>query len=250
MQVFMGWSGEASHDIAVILKEWLVGLMPNTDVFFSPTDIQKGKQWRVELCRGLREAQFGILCVTPDSTSSPWMLYEAGFLTCSDTCSAICALLFIVGVPDLPDALGDLQHVPYARDELWQLTRSINSVRQDVGEAALAQDWLKREFGRAWGGLDRQVRAALDRHYYTLRIVSATYGSVGKQEDVTQRMQDKIRDNTVRLRISAAVLGVDPDPGREKELFIEYTYGGRKKALRTPEGATLDLRPAEVPQEA
>jgi hypothetical protein len=80
-RIFICWSGWRGHHIANALKDWL-----EKDVFMGriiarvSTDIEKGATWRDELEQYLREADLGLLCITPEALSSSWVHYEAGVL--------------------------------------------------------------------------------------------------------------------------------------------------------------------------
>jgi hypothetical protein len=47
----------------------------------SEIDIQKGERWNDQIGRQLKDHDIGILCVTPENTSSDWLLFEAGALS-------------------------------------------------------------------------------------------------------------------------------------------------------------------------
>jgi hypothetical protein len=54
MRIFISWSGEASHEVAVGLKHWLPNLFQAIKaeaVFLSSQDIEKGTPWFVQLER-------------------------------------------------------------------------------------------------------------------------------------------------------------------------------------------------------
>ena len=93
MKVFISWSGGTSRAVAEVLHWWLPRVIQGVRPFVSAKDIDKGANWTVELARELEDAAFGIICLTPDNLTSPWLHYEAGAITRSVD-SRVCPLLY------------------------------------------------------------------------------------------------------------------------------------------------------------
>jgi len=68
MKVFISWSGETSKAVATALYDWLPEVIQNGQPWISNHDIHLGEQ--------LPELKIGILCLTPDNLSAPWILFE------------------------------------------------------------------------------------------------------------------------------------------------------------------------------
>ena len=79
-KVFLSWSGSRSKKIALALRAWLPKVLQNAEPFVSEKDIDVGKRWSEEVARELEESAFGIICVTPENQTAPWLLFEAGAL--------------------------------------------------------------------------------------------------------------------------------------------------------------------------
>ena len=85
--------------------------------------------------------------------------------------------------------------------------------------------------GPGWGGGNWQM----------LRIISARYG-VGRQGmDITQRLQRMVNGNNLSVRVNNDLAGTDPAPGRQKELWVDYMYQGRRRNVRVREGNDLRI---------
>src|SRR3954453_6077844 len=80
MRVFLSWSGTRSRMPAAALREWLPGVLQFVRPWMSAVDMQTGTRWNADLAKELELAQVGIICVTSDNQSAPWMLFEAGAL--------------------------------------------------------------------------------------------------------------------------------------------------------------------------
>lgn len=79
MNLFLSWSGRVSHDVAIALQKWLPYMLHSVKPIIS-NDIRTGSDWREELVRQLRGAEYGVVCVTPFNIHKPWMNFEAGAL--------------------------------------------------------------------------------------------------------------------------------------------------------------------------
>lgn len=81
-QVFISWSGKRSLAVAESLCAFIPRVIPQLkDRLFVSTGIEKGSRWSDEIARHLEEADAGILCLTAEGLSSPWLHFEAGALT-------------------------------------------------------------------------------------------------------------------------------------------------------------------------
>lgn len=81
MKVFISWSGERSKKVALIFHEWLPQVIQSLEPFASSEDIEKGSRWNTDIAQELKESTFGLICVTKDNLSAPWLNFEAGALS-------------------------------------------------------------------------------------------------------------------------------------------------------------------------
>lgn len=94
LKVFISWSGEESHKVALVLREWLPSVIQSITPYVSSEDIDKGTRWASDIAGELDESSFGILCVTKDNLNAPWLNFEAGALGKSVDKSRVCPFLF------------------------------------------------------------------------------------------------------------------------------------------------------------
>ena len=81
MKVFISWSGEKSHKIANILREWMPCVIQSIKPYVSSKDIDKGARWSTDIAKELEDSYFGIICVTKSNINAPWINFEAGALS-------------------------------------------------------------------------------------------------------------------------------------------------------------------------
>lgn len=53
MKLFISWSGEISHKVAVVLRDWIPAVIPSITPWVSTEDIRKGTRWGAELAKEL-----------------------------------------------------------------------------------------------------------------------------------------------------------------------------------------------------
>src|SRR4030095_14366819 len=106
MKLFISWSGDTSKDVASALAPWLKDVIQTVEPWVSSRNIQAGQRWSNVLQQELREAEFGIVCVTNDNLHSPWLLFEAGALANSVSEARVVPYLFGPMTQVLPP-LGD-----------------------------------------------------------------------------------------------------------------------------------------------
>jgi hypothetical protein len=93
MKVFITWSGERAKTVAEAIREWLPSVIQAVDPWMSEADIRAGGRWQSELNQQLEHTDFGIVVLTPESLSAPWIHYEAGALAKKVDIGAVCPYL-------------------------------------------------------------------------------------------------------------------------------------------------------------
>ena len=94
MKVFLSWSGEISHKVAMVFRDWLPSVIQEIEPYVSSEDIDKGARWSTDIAKELENSTFGILCVTRDNIIAPWLNFEAGALSKTMDKSFVSPFLF------------------------------------------------------------------------------------------------------------------------------------------------------------
>ena len=152
MKVFVSWSGELSCQIAEVLKKWIPCIIQSVDVFFSPEDIEKGDNWDKTISSELSECKYGIICLTSDNTSAPWINFEAGAIAKSLD-SKVTALMVNIKPSDIKGPLSRYQATRFEKADFFQLIESINTVL----DTPLDSKVLENTFNAMWDSLEAEA---------------------------------------------------------------------------------------------
>lgn len=157
MDVFISWSGTRSLQFARAIKEWLKDVLHGVTPWMSEHDIAAGSRWHLKLIEAIERSTFGVLCVTSESQSSPWMIFEAGALSRQVKLSSVVPILLDLPASELKSPLSQFQSVEATRDGIFQLTQTLNSCLPNPLEG----DRLRRSFERCWPELEREIKSSL-----------------------------------------------------------------------------------------
>jgi hypothetical protein len=155
MKVFISWSGERSRQLGEALRDWLPAVVQAVKPYFSPDDVAKGTRWSSEIGVELQTSSFGILCLTPDNTLAPWIVFEAGALSKSLDKAKVCPLLFGLEPTDVTGPLSQFQSAKFEKVEVERLVKAMN---KELGEAALGPAVLSQVLDMWWPRLETRVR--------------------------------------------------------------------------------------------
>lgn len=102
----------------------------------------------------MQQSAFGVVCLTPDNLSSPWLHYEAGVLRATESLK-LCPLLHGVDKASVQPPLGQLQLTTLQERDMALLMRSMNRSTS----APLPQELLDASFRRWWPDLEERLAA-------------------------------------------------------------------------------------------
>lgn len=225
MEVFVSWSGDRSHKLAGLLRDWLPQVIQQLRPWISTEDIRKGQRWAAEIGSKLNQGSQGVICLTPDSLGSPWLNFEAGALAKSLETGRVRPLLLDMRPSDIVGPLEQFQAtVVRNKEDMYKLVASLNS----VCNSPLAEAILQKAFDRAWpdfaGGLE-SIPSAESDHPTTHRDTN----------DVLAELLERVRDvqRTVSLPgLAKLVPTFKPSVGDVQGLWGMVLSEVRRKSQR------------------
>ena len=157
--LFISWSGIRSRSIAQALCDWLPLVLPNVVPWMSDANIEKGERWSVAVGTRLAKSELGICCVTPENTSAPWLLFEAGAISKSLNDSRLFPILLGLQPTDLSGPLTQFQATVLEQDDMLRFIKSINRL---FGVRAVSDQDVENAFNHKWGSLVEKMEASPD----------------------------------------------------------------------------------------
>jgi len=155
MRVFISWSGDTSKRLAAAIRDWLPTTLQYVKPYFTPTDIEKGTKWDVEISRELDTSSVCIIALTKESLDSKWIMFEAGAISKSPAKPRLCTILFGIGPTDVQGPLERFQGTTFSKDDIHQLLKTINANAKE--EEALSDGTLDLVFDKWWPDLERKI---------------------------------------------------------------------------------------------
>lgn len=154
MKLFISWSGEPSHTVALHLRDWLPVALPFVQPWVSSEDIPKGARWGTELADQLEGTHSGVVCLVPGNANEPWLNFEAGAL--SKVVDKARVHTFCIGIVprDLPGCLAQFQATRFDKDDIRKLILDLNS---QAGPAALPEARVRGNFEVCWPDFERRI---------------------------------------------------------------------------------------------
>lgn len=148
MKIFISWSGERSQKIAELFKDWIQCVIQAAKPWISSHDVDRGALWYTEISKTLADSQFGILCLTPENKTEPWILFEAGALAKGIEENRVCTLLIDLKNTDIGNPLAQFNHtIACDKESMWKLVQTINNA---LLENKLQEKVLKSVFETYW----------------------------------------------------------------------------------------------------
>jgi hypothetical protein len=239
MRIFISWSGELSHAIACILKEWIpTVLQAVTECWVSSEDIAKGKQWSPEITSALRQCQYGLICLVPSNLREPWLNFEAGVISKTLNSDRVCPFLFGLKPSQLQGPLTLFQCAEYSKDDVLKLLQSINAAT----DHPIQPERLRTTFELCWPGLERKMS---DLRQFDLAGGKVNY--LRGRNDIYAHAHQLLRTAEQRVRVLQFFGGPRP-PKSYAEEAAKILRGKRDAGLDVLYDAYLVLPPSRIPE--
>ena len=166
MNIFLSWSGDKSRAIAEALRDWLPDVIQSLKPWMSKEDIAKGAKWDAEIAQYLKTCPMGIICLTTDNLTAPWLLFEAGALSNNVETkeisgqnvilgrTTVCTYLYELTPTQVKEPLSKFQATEAKKDDTKRLLQTINNM---LGQNGLSDKQLSNAFERCWTALEHAL---------------------------------------------------------------------------------------------
>ena len=159
MKVFISWSGNKSHRVALVFREWLPSVIQSIVPYVSSEDIDKGARWSSDIAKELEDSTFGILCVTKDNLNAPWLSFEAGALSKTMDKSFVTPFLFDIKRSEVNGPILQFQPTIFEKEDIKKLLLTLNKA---CGEDGISEAMLEKAFEVWYPTLENDLNALHD----------------------------------------------------------------------------------------
>jgi hypothetical protein len=220
VKVFISWSGEQSQAAAIALRDWLPNVIQAIRPYLSSEDIDKGARWSTDIAQELEDSSFGILCITRENISAPWVNFEAGALSKSLEQSRVAPFLIDINRTDVTGPLLQFQSTIAEREDVRKLVGSLN---QACGDHGLEEGRLDEIFNVWWPRLEEKL--------HTIQAAEPN------RQDTTRSTQEVLSEVLELVRGQHKLLS-DPEALLPPE-YVDFAL--RRARLRPSPAAIRDL---------
>lgn len=190
MKIFISWSKQKSHEVAITLRDWLPSVIQSLEPFVSSEEIDKGVRWNNEIAQELEACSFGILCITEDNLEEPWLMFEAGALSKKINSSFVCPFLLGIQRSEVKGPLVQFQSTIFKKEDVKKLVSTINSA---CGDNGISSHLLEVTFEKWWPSLEEQLQQIEKKKYDVNATVSSN--KPPKKEEIIEEILEISRRN-------------------------------------------------------
>lgn len=215
MRIFVSWSGERSKAVAKVVNNWVQSVIQSARPWLSTENIENGSVWYNSISTQLSETTFGIICITQDNKTNPWILFESGALAKGLSDSRICTFLIDLQPADITPPLSMFHHTFPTEESLYALVETINN---NMSEGRLAEDVLRRSFKRCWPEFEEDFNKALEN------TKPKTKAKQRSQDEILAEILDNTRSLIRDSHNPSKAMGLSLGPRMSGEIVYPSSY--------------------------
>jgi TIR domain len=195
MKVFLSWSGELSHKVAITFRDWLPSVIQSIVPYVSSEDIDKGARWSTDIAKELENSTFGILCVTKENVHAPWLTFEAGALSKTMEKAAVSPFLFDIKRSEVSGPILQFQSTILEKEDIKKLMFSLNKA---CGAETLSDERLEKAFAVWYPTLEDQLNGLFQTR--SLLPMPDEDEAIDSSSEILEEILDLTRNNQKLLR--------------------------------------------------
>ena len=200
MKLFISWSGNKSHKVALVFRDWFPSVIQSIEPYVSSEDIDKGARWSTDIAKELENSTFGILCVTKENLQAPWLSFEAGALSKTMDKSFVSPFLFDIKRSEVNGPILQFQSTIFQKDDIKKLVKTLNKA---CGESSIADARIEKAFEVWYPTLEAELNK--------LKSVVDEPGEK-KEKEESASMSSEILEEILDLSRNNQKLLRNPDP--------------------------------------
>lgn len=193
MKVFISWSGNKSHKVALVYRDWLPSVIQTIEPYVSSEDIDKGARWSTDIATELEDSTFGILCVTNENLNAPWLAFEAGALSKTMDKAFVSPFLFDIKRSEVDGPILQFQSTIFQKEDIKKLVKTLNKA---CGEQSITDARLEKAFEVWFPTLEEELNKLKDIADEPTKLEEQN----GYSSEILEEILDLARNNQKLLR--------------------------------------------------
>lgn len=210
MKVFISWSGELSRKTAEILNTWLPCLIQTIEIFYSPDDIEKGENWDQRIAAELSECNYGLICLTSENVTAPWVNFEAGAIA-KALDSRVATLMVNINPSEIKGPLSRFQATKLESQDFLHLLKDINR----NSDSPINETRLSITFNGLWSNIENDLNG----------IRESQPAPEKSSKKANERTSSEAIEEILQLVRKQNSLLTSPESLLPRE-YLEYAFGG------------------------
>ena len=189
MNIFLSWSGEVSKAMALEFNKWIKFIFPEVNTWMSDASIEAGAHWGEELDEQLQKTHFGIVFLTQENRTAPWLLFEAGALSKSIEKGRVVPYCIGFRPAEVAGPLARFQSVATDKEGTFKIGEAINALldvkRSDEVLVRTMEKWwpdLEKAFAPLLSLAAREKESVLVRKI--LCVATKQFEQLGFEQDL------------------------------------------------------------------
>lgn len=195
--IFISWSKSPSKEIAEQVKFLLEKIFPDPIIsfFVSSSDkngIGPGDRFNKILDENLETSNYGILILTKNNFSQPWIMFEAGALSKDSQISKIVPVFFNREESSLEAPLKPFNHISFNMIEFETLVFSIKKAQFGATSLTIEQkELLKHSLVKHWDDFEKNVNILLTDSAYNIKEITENVTTLMMDENAYEKILSK-----------------------------------------------------------
>lgn len=196
-KVFISWSKSPAREIAEALKELMEKIFPDPNISFFVSSADKGgthagDRFRSILDSNLETSNYGILILTKNNYSQPWIMFESGALSKDSQISKIVPVFFNRDKNNLEEPLKPFNNIQFKKDDFEQLAYSIKMAQFETKELNSDQtNTINDSIEKHWAKFENKVNNAIENHQTNIEEITENVTSLMMDESAYEKILSK-----------------------------------------------------------
>jgi hypothetical protein len=235
MKVFLSWSKTRSRRVAELLGEWIPCVIQSIDPWVSSQNIEDGELWFSAIQTQIAQIINGVICLTHENKSEPWILFEAGGLARGLEKNRVYVLLIDLRSEDiLLSPLAGFNHTRPDEEGIRKLLGVINNRT----ERPVSPQLLDKAFTKFWPDFKSQFDIIIDETKTTEKTETKSKAVSEIENDLKPLLEEILKNVRSSDRaLSETARGSSLSYLRPKSFTIKdkqlYRYELTKRYLET-----------------